>query len=167
MALQAFIAVKGNKQGQFKGESTQVARKDKWIQVLSFQMGVQSPQDSTTGRPSGKRQYKPVVITKEWGAASPQALTACATNEVLTDVAIEFSKVRPNGQEYIYQTVSLTDAILVAVERFTRQQDGTLLLPPGPANTFELESWSFTFRKIEVVDKDGNTSFLDDWSVAV
>jgi type VI secretion system secreted protein Hcp len=113
------------------------------------------------------RQYKPVTITKEWGAASPQALAACATIEVLSDVAVEFLKIKQDGQEYIYQTVTLTDALFVAVERFTRQQDGTLLLPPGPADTLELESWSFTFRKIEVMDIDGNTSFIDDWFVTV
>jgi type VI secretion system secreted protein Hcp len=167
MALQAYLAVKGSKQGQFKGESTRATRKDKWMQVLAFQMGLHSPLDAATGQASGKRQYKPVIITKEWGAASPQGLAACATNEVLSDVAIEFFKIKPDGQEYVYQTVALTQALLVAVERFTRQQDGTLLLPPGPTDTLELESWSFTFRKIEVVDIDGNTSFVDDWFVTV
>jgi len=167
MALQAYIAVQGIKQGQFKGESTRVTRKEKWMQVLAFQMGLHSPLDAATGQASGKRQYKPVTVSKEWGAASPQGLIACATHEVLTDVAIEFLKTKADGQEYVYQTVTLTDALLVAIERFTRQQDGTLLLPRGPADTLELESWSFTFRKIEVVDNDGNTSFVDDWFVTV
>jgi type VI secretion system secreted protein Hcp len=167
MALQAYIAVKGTKQGQFKGESTRATRKDKWMQVLAFQMGLHLPLDAATGQASGKRQYKPVTITKEWGAASPQGLAACASNESLSDVAVEFLKTKQDGQEYVYQTVTLTDALLVAVERFTRQQDGTLLLPPGPAETLELESWSFTFGKIEVVDIDGHTSFVDDWIVTV
>jgi type VI secretion system secreted protein Hcp len=165
MVLQAYIAVKGNKQGQFKGESMRVTRKEKWMQVLAFQMGLHLPLDAATGQASGKRRHKPVTITKEWGAASPQGLAACATNEALTEVAIEFLKTKQDGQEYVYQTVTLTDAVLVAVERFTRQQDGTLLLSPGPADTLELESWSFTFRKIEVLDTDGKTSFIDDWFV--
>jgi type VI secretion system secreted protein Hcp len=167
MAFQAYMSVKGKKQGQFKGEATQSNRKDMWMPVLSFQMGVLSPRDAATGQPSGKRQYKPVTIIKEWGAASPQGLAACATNEDLSDVVIEFSKANPTGAEYVYQTVHLTDAIIVEVERFTRAQDGTLLLAPGRADTLELESWSFTFRKIELDDKDGMTSFLDDWTVAV
>jgi hypothetical protein len=39
MAFQAHVSIKGNKQGQFKGEGTQDKRKDKWIPVLAFQMG--------------------------------------------------------------------------------------------------------------------------------
>jgi hypothetical protein len=31
-----------------------------------------SPRDSASGMASGKRQYAPVKIIKEWGAASPQ-----------------------------------------------------------------------------------------------
>lgn len=31
-----------------------------------------APRDSATGMATGKRQYAPVKITKEWGAASPQ-----------------------------------------------------------------------------------------------
>ena len=33
---------------------------------------VVSPRDSASGMATGKRQYAPVRITKEWGAASPQ-----------------------------------------------------------------------------------------------
>jgi hypothetical protein len=33
---------------------------------------VVAPRDSATGMASGKRQYAPVKIIKEWGAASPQ-----------------------------------------------------------------------------------------------
>ena len=167
MAFQAHISVKGKKQGQFKGEGTQGRRNDLWIPVLSFQMGLKSPHDSVSGQATGKRQYSPVTIVKEWGSASPQGLTACATNEDLSDVVIEFSKTNPNGGEYVYQTVKLTDATMVEVERFTRGQDGTLLTGAGPMGTLELESWSFTFRKIEVGDNDGKTSFEDDWSANV
>ena len=38
MALQAWIAVKGTKQGQFKGEAAAAARRDKWMAVLAFTM---------------------------------------------------------------------------------------------------------------------------------
>jgi len=167
MALLAFISVKGKAQGQFKGEATQTKRKGNWIPVLSFDMGVKSPRDAVTGQATGKRQYRPVSIIKEWGAASPQGLTACATNEDLSEVAIEFTKTNPNGEEYVYQTVTLTDAMMVEVERFTRAQDGTLLIAAGPTGTLELEKWSFSFRKIQVDDKNGKTSFADDWEVSV
>jgi type VI secretion system secreted protein Hcp len=86
MAFQPYMSVKGARQGQFKGEALQQQRKDKWIPVLALNMSLKSPHDAATGQPSGKRQYEPVAIVKEWGAASPQGLTACATNENLTEL---------------------------------------------------------------------------------
>jgi type VI secretion system secreted protein Hcp len=167
MAFPAYLSVKGNRQGQFKGESTEQNRKDKWMVVLSFAMDLEAPRDPTTGQPAGKREWKPVKIVKEWGAASPQALTACATNEVLSEVVIEFTKTNPNGNEYVYQRVSLADATISAIYRFTGQPDapdgGTTPKHVSWANTYELERWSFTFEKIEVVDIDANTAFSDDW----
>ena len=49
--------------------------------------------DTATGHASGKRQYKPLTITKEWGAAPPQILEAAATSEVLATV----SRCRQSG----------------------------------------------------------------------
>ncbi len=164
MPIQAFMSVNGQKQGQFHGETTQNKRKDS-IPILAFQMGLVAPHDSSSGLSTGKRVYRPVVITKEWGASSPQGLIACSTNENLKDVTIEFTKTNPAGQLYTNQTVRLTDASIVEIERFTRGQDGTLLLAAGNLNTLELETWAFTFRKFEVDDNPTNISFVDDWSV--
>jgi type VI secretion system secreted protein Hcp len=162
MAFHSFIAVKGAKQGQFESEATQSSRKDKWMPVVSFTMGVRSPHDPATGQASGKRQVEPVTIVKEWGAASPQGLTASATNERLTEVQIEFTKNKPSGEEYVHQTVKLTDALIAQVARFAGNPDTTW--GTSPATPLELERWSFTFRKIEIHDADGNTTYADDRS---
>jgi type VI secretion system secreted protein Hcp len=167
MAFQAHVSIKGKKQGQFKGEGIQDKRKDKWIPVLSFTSEVQSPRDIATGQPSGKRQWRPIKITKEWGAASPQGLVSCSTNEVLPEVTFEFTKTNADGAEYVYQTVKLTDATLCAINRFTGGNDvegGTSSRHTAALDTMELEEWNFTFRKIEVTDNDGKTSFSDDWA---
>jgi len=165
MALQAWISVKGAKQGQFKGEATVAARRDKWMAALGFTMGVIAPRDTASGQASGRRQYQPVTIVKAWGAASPQGLTACATNEVMTEVDIEFTRQSPTGQEVVYQTVRLINASFAQIARFTGRPDGSEDTPSaghtGTADMVELERWAFTFQKIEVHDNDGNTSFVD------
>lgn len=165
MAVQAYMSVKGKKQGQFKGEAIQDKRKDIWMPVLSFTMGLKSPRDLSTGQATGKRQFEPVTVVKQWGAASPQGLTACATNEVLSDVIIEFTRTNLNGENYIYQTVKLTDATIAHIVRFTGEAEGAEgALSSRQPNAAELERWSFIFRKIEVDDKDGKTMFTEDWS---
>lgn len=165
MAYQAHISIKGTKQGQFKGEGTQDARKDKWIPVLSFSNEVQSPRDVATGMPSGKRQWGAVKIVKEWGAASPQGLGACVTNETLTDVQVEFTKTKDSGEEYVYQKVKLTNATIAGIRRFTGDSatGESSSRHTSSDDTMELEEWALTFQKIEVDDTDGQTSFMDDW----
>ena len=164
MAFQAHISIKGTKQGQFKGEGIQDKRKDKWAPVLGFSMGLQSPRDVATGQASGKRQWAPVEIVKEWGAASPQALQACSSNEVLPEVNIEFITTDPNGTEIVYQTIKLTDATISKISRFTGGEGTETSRHTSEQGTHELERWSFTFRKIEVEDTRGKTSFMDDWA---
>jgi type VI secretion system secreted protein Hcp len=176
MALQAWIAVKGVKQGQFNSEILQKdpkteKRRDKWSPVLAFTMGLASPHDAATGQASGRRQHHPVTIVKQWGAASTQALSACANNEVLTEVAIEFTRPPPSGSgdDVVYQSVRLTNATFSQITRFTGRPDGAEDTPSsGHAGTdemMELERWAVMFQKIEVHDNDGKTLFEDDWIV--
>jgi type VI secretion system secreted protein Hcp len=165
MAFQAFVSIKGNKQGQFKGESTAVNRKD-WIPVVAFTMGLTSPRDLATGQASGKRQFEPVTVVKEWGASSPQGLTACSNNEALTTVVFEFVKTDAAGKEVVGQKVTLTRAAVSRVLRSTAdpgQALGSTSIPSG-TNTKGFESWSFTFQKIVVEDEDGKTTYSDEWS---
>jgi type VI secretion system secreted protein Hcp len=169
MALQAWIAVKGAKQGQFKSETTVATRRDKWMPVIAFTMGMSSPRDAATGQASGKRQHQPVTIVKPWGAASPQALTACAANEILTEVDIEFTRPSTTGGDDVYQSVRLTNATFSQIARFTGRPDGAEDTPSsghtGTSDMMELERWAFTFQKIEVQDNDGKTSFVDSLTV--
>jgi type VI secretion system secreted protein Hcp len=165
MAFPAFFSVKGIKQGQFKGEAKEESRADKWMTVRYFGMELEAPRDAASGLPTGKRQWKPIKVVKEWGAASPQGLSACATNELLSEVAFDFMRTDASGVEYVYQTLTLTEASIADVVRFTGGPEA--LVAGGKRASWEesgeLEAWSFTFRKIELVDKDGGTVFLDDW----
>lgn len=70
MAQSFSVTIQGATQGPFNGEGSGLD-KDK-IPGVAFSYGVETPIDEVSGLPSGKRQHKPVMITKEWGAASPQ-----------------------------------------------------------------------------------------------
>ena len=52
-------------------------------------MGSSVPVDANSGEPKGFRQHKPLVVTKERGAASPQILQAHWRNRVLPEVVLE------------------------------------------------------------------------------
>jgi type VI secretion system secreted protein Hcp len=163
MAFQAYVRITGKKQGQFKGESTNSKRKG-WIQILAFSYDVKSPYDPQSGQASGKRQHNPVVIRKEWGAATPQIFQALVTNEVLESVSFEFEKVGPDGKEYVYQTIKLTNATVAEDELYTPICE-CRSSPQTESDSYELEKVAFTFQKIEIANNDGQTASTDDWEV--
>jgi type VI secretion system secreted protein Hcp len=155
MAYNFYISMEGVKQGRFKGELTDPLHKDK-MGGVEFGYGITVHNDPVSGQASGKRQHKPIVIVKEWGAATPQILTALATNEVLKSVSLEFVRALPGGAEEVFQTIKLTGATVIDMQQYTSRQ-------PSNIDAKELDRVEFAFHKIEITNKDGNTTFTDDW----
>jgi type VI secretion system secreted protein Hcp len=159
VAYEFYVRVKGQKQGDFKNETPREKRQGK-IPGLAFAYEVSSPRDAATGQASGKRTHQPVTFVKAWGASSPQFFQALTTNELLPSVLFEFVATDPNGEEYVRDTVKLTNA---TVSRLRRWLDR----PDQPASPWPyvrpLEEISFTFQRIELESKDGKTMAVDDW----
>ena len=112
---------------------------------------------AATGHASGKRQYQPITVTKEWGAASPQILQAAATNETLNTVSLRFVHTTSTGVEETSQTITLSNATISEVRRYV-----DFTAAAGSAGQLELEDVSFLFQRIVVEDVPGKTSFSDD-----
>jgi type VI secretion system secreted protein Hcp len=157
MAERAFITISGQVQGTFAGDGSGGKNKDR-IRIYSYAFSGQSLRDPATGHASGKRQYHPVVVTKEWGAASPQIWTAFATNELLTEVLIEFIGTNPHGLEQVDHSIKLTNTTITEVRDYTER-----VPPPDGTEMRPLDEVSFVFEKIEMHDKSGK-EFTDDWA---
>lgn len=104
MAIEAYVTIHGAVQGAFRGND----RYKSGAEIHSFQYGVQSPRDISTGQASGKRQHTPIKIVKEWGASTPQIYQALVSNEVLTSVVIRL--IDPHRHKRVSHTIHLTDA---------------------------------------------------------
>jgi type VI secretion system secreted protein Hcp len=157
MAYEFYVTVEGAKQGKFAGETAREAHRGK-LAGLAFHYGVESPRDTASGMASGRRTHHPVVLTKEWGASTPQFVTALCTNELLKSVLFEFVNINPNGEEYVFHTVALTNANVSAIEQYV--EEGTV---PGDAHEPRaLERISLVFQHIEIENKDGKTVAVDD-----
>jgi type VI secretion system secreted protein Hcp len=160
MAVQPYASVTGAQQGPFKGETTQKGREN-MIPLVAYSYGVISPYDVATGQASGKRQHEPVVITKEWGASSPQFYTAAYTGEILTSVMLNFFLTNTKGVQQLDHTIQLTNARIILV-----QQSLHLPQSAGPViDSRELQEISFTFQKIQITSISGGTEAADDWSI--
>ena len=135
-AVNGTLTVTGQKQGAFS-QSPMV--------LIGLSHEIISPRDPASGLPTGKRQHKPITITKQMDAASPLFLNALVDNENLTSVLIGLLR---NGQQIA--TIKLTNANLA-----TYDLHGTT------------ETWSFTYQKITWTWVDGGITAEDDWEAPV
>jgi type VI secretion system secreted protein Hcp len=149
-SVEIFIAVEGTKQGKFKGESPVMAFKDQ-SRVLKFSYGVVSPRDVSTGQARGKRQHKPIVITREPGAASPQFFTALVTNEALKPVVIKFVRANATGVNEVQQIITLTNPTISDFRQYVGD-DGRWL-----------EDVAFVFQQIQIENIPSKIVAADSW----
>jgi type VI secretion system Hcp family effector len=109
VAFHYYAKITGTKQGTFRGDSRKANRQN-WIELSGFDMGVMAPLDAACGLASGKRQHKPVVITKPVGSSTPQLLRAWQAKAPLSEVVVEGTH---QGSESIASRVVLTQAQIV------------------------------------------------------
>jgi type VI secretion system secreted protein Hcp len=149
------LAVNGQKQGAFKGDDFSTARNSLGlINVIAFSAELTAPRDASTGQGTGKRSWKPLVVTHLLGGSSPQFMDAAATGENLKSVVINFYHSDNRGREINYYRVTLTNAALTDVRQYSSGGD-------------VLEDDSFSFLKIEQQDFVAHTDFIDSFSSAI
>ena len=148
------LAIKGSKQGVFKGDGHL-----NQIRGLSYDLQIMSPRDPASGLPTGKARFGPLTITKEWGASSTQIIIALATNENLPAVQLTFYGPGSAGEHIVDHVITLTDASVSEVHHHP-----VAGLKDSTTDKFQMEDISFTYRKIEVEDKIGKTIFIYDGS---
>lgn len=144
------MSVTGHSGTVFKGDDFATAKNAiGLIDVLGYSAEIVSPRDASSGLPTGKRVWKPVVVTHLMGGSTPEFLAAAATNEDLKSVVISFFHTSNRGQEVLYYRVTLTNANVSDVRDYTSGGD-------------VLEDDSFGFQKIEQQDFIAKTTFIDE-----
>jgi type VI secretion system secreted protein Hcp len=161
MALNAYLKLKAQTQGDIKGSVTQKGREDS-IMVISVQHEIISPRDSASGLPTGKRQHKPIVITKELDKASPLLYNALCNNENISEWELQFWRPSREGTEVNAYTVKLTNANIASIE-FEMPNNRN----PDLSKLAEREHIAFTYQKIEWTWVDGGITGMDDWEAPV
>jgi len=161
MALNAFLQLKGQVQGDIIGSVTQKGRTGK-IMVIAFNHELQSPRDPGTGQATGKRMHKPFVITKEIDKSSPLLYTALINNENIITWELQCFAAKNTGVEVNHYTVSLTNAKITDIK-------STMLNNKVPENIKMplMEEISFVYEKIEWTWVDGGITATDDWTSPV
>ena len=165
MALNAYLKLKGQKQGEIKGSVTQKGREGT-ILVFAVDHLIVSPRDAASGQASGKRTHHPIKITKEVDKASVPLYSALVTNENLPTWELNFWRQktlgRGSGVEVQYFTIKLTNAKVVSVHLVKpNTKDSDLKSLP------DYEEVEFSYQKIEWTWTDGGLTAMDDWTSPV
>jgi type VI secretion system secreted protein Hcp len=157
MALNAYLKLKGQKQGQIKGSVTQKGRQD-MIMVIATQHEIASPRDAASGLPTGKRQHHPLVLTKELDKASPLLYNALVNNENITEFELQFWQPSATGVEKQHYTIQLVNASIAWIN---------FIMPnnkhPELMRFAEYQEIGFCYQKIVWTWKDGGITAEDDW----
>ena len=157
MALNAFLKIKGAKQGEIKGSVVQKGREGK-ITVIAFQHELNTPQDVLGRQTSGKRMHKPFVITKELDKSTPLFYNALIENETITDWELQcFTAQSKTGTEANYYTIKLHNVKVMDIKSTMPNNKDVEL-----ANLNIYEEIAFTYTKIEWIWVDGGITAIDD-----
>jgi type VI secretion system secreted protein Hcp len=157
MALNGYLKLKGQKQGEIKGSVTQKGRENK-IMVIAVSHEIVSPRDHASGLPTGKRMHKPFVITKELDKSTPLLYNVLVNNENVTDWELQFWRPSATGAEQQHYTVRLTNANIASIHfKMANNKHPDLM------KFAEYEEIAFTYQKIEWTWVDGGITAMDDW----
>ena len=163
MALNAYLRLKGAKQGDIKGSVTQKGREGR-IAVIAVSHEIVSPRDAASGQASGKRLHKPLVITKQLDKSSPLLHGALVANETVVSFTLDFFAAKSlgagpaAGAEVLEYTIALTNASIASIR--TVMPNNT---DPELAKRATYEEIAFTYQKITWTWADGGITASDDW----
>ena len=158
MALNAYLKLKGQKQGQIKGSVTQKGRENS-IEIHSWTWTLESPRDPASGLPTGKVVAGEFFITKEKDRSSPLLLNALAENENITEWQLDLWDGSQLGAEVNTFTWKLTNASISSIRT-------SGLAPPPSGSWGDPEEITFTFQSLEMVYNDGGLTFQYDRDVS-
>jgi len=157
MALNAYLKLRGNNQGEIKGSVSQKGREDS-IMVIAFEHEVISPRDAASGLQTGRTQHKTLTITKEIDASTPLLMNALINNENIQEWELRFWQPSRTGQEIQFYTIQLLNASISDI----RQEMLNNKYPENMQHK-EREHISFCYQKITWTWEDGGITAEADW----
>jgi len=163
MALNAYLKMKGQKQGDFKSNVTQKGREG-LIMVIAVDHSIVAPRDAASGLSTGKRMHKPLGITKVTDPTTPLLYNALVHNENIPTFKLDFyttqqtNRQESTGVEWNYFTIELTNASICSGDfRMLNNKNPELM------RYEEYEQWGFVYQKIQWTYQKGGQTAIDDW----
>ncbi|HEY3920938.1 MAG TPA: type VI secretion system tube protein Hcp [Gaiellaceae bacterium] len=144
MALNAYLKLTGQKQGDIKGSTTQKGREGQ-IQVMSFSFGTESTE--------GQIDPTEFMVALDADQSTPLILNAFVQNENLTTCELDLYGENEAGEEILQQKWELTNAQVASF-----RSGAVVGSANGPANEV-----TFSFERLQQTWLDGGLTA--EWDV--
>lgn len=161
MALNAYLRLRGATQGEIRGSVTRSGRKGT-IKVIAYSHEVTSPRDAASGLPTGKRQHKPLTITKEIDQTSPLLMNLLVNNENIPEMELGLWQFSSSRKEVQFFTIRLVNASIANI-----RQEMPNNQYPETMRQKEREHISFCYQKIVWTYLESGVTSEDDWETPV
>lgn len=158
MGIPAYMWLTDDGGADIRGSSMVIGR-ERSIEVIGFGHGLSLPIDPRTGKITGVRSHSPMVIEKEFDAASPYLYRAVAGGQTLKSAELKWYRINDAGKEEEY-FIMLMEGVKVAA--INPGMANVKLAASSPLN--HVESVSLMYSRITWHYKDGNVKFTDDWA---
>ncbi len=135
---------------------TQADGTEHTFEVYGWSHEIISPRDAASGLPTGKRQHKPVSITKPIDKSTPLFMKALIDNELFKSAVLTSYRDEGSG-ETVYRTLMLTDP-------WVSTRGGMGDTRGSSTDHEDREHVSFTYQKITWTFEDGGVTHEDSWA---
>lgn len=153
------LQIDGN---DIEGESTIASmERDATIECSSYAYELTTPREEASGQLTGKRQHRPVKITKRIDKSTPLLLKALCQNEPVGKAEFMFFRpaVDSAGAEEKFMTVVLEKGYVASVKQLS--EDAIMAGEKAPPM---MEEISFVFQDITWTYEIGGATHKDSWS---
>lgn len=162
MALNAYLRLKGQKQGEIRGSVIQKGRENS-IAVHAYYHELGTPQNTGTGLATGKRQHSVFTLIKELDKSTPLLFNALTSNENLTQWELRCFTNTPvkaagSGTEQNHFTIVLKNARVVSIRSIMENN-----LEEDSAGLPQMEELSFVYDEISWTWTEGGITASDAW----
>jgi type VI secretion system secreted protein Hcp len=150
-----------------KGEVSKPNHEDT-IRILGFSHEVVIPRDAASGLPTGKRQHKPVTITKRVDIASPLLLDALSKEKEIETAKFEFLRPNQTGDMAPYYTIELLKVRVTSVSSASgRMNNDDVLYITTTGVRQAVEEVEFIYDEIVHTHLETGTVYRDTWEASV
>ena len=157
MPMPGNLTISGEEQGQIEG-SCDLDGREGSILVQAFDHVVEIPTDERGVASGRRRAHRPMTITKEIDKSTPMLYQALCTNELLTEVKLDWYRFDGSGEYELYFSMRMKNGFVTRIRPWFPN-----VLDRNNETIKHMEDISIAYEKIIWTWEPDGIEFEDAW----